>query len=120
MVEAVKGIQEFLTATPFQDYVVAASDGLESALTDNDLIQYVMDHSRTIQHPTGTAAMTAKDADYGVVDPDLLVKNVSGLRIVDASVLVSNTLCLSKCCWFDILAAFCPECTPHGRRLRFC
>ncbi|KAF9444127.1 GMC oxidoreductase [Macrolepiota fuliginosa MF-IS2] len=31
--------------------------------------------------------MSPKNADWGVVDPDLSVKHVSGLRIVDASVL---------------------------------
>jgi choline dehydrogenase-like flavoprotein len=40
-------------------------------------------------HPTGTAAMSPKGADWGVVDPDLKVKGVEGLRIVDGSVLVS-------------------------------
>lgn len=33
--------------------------------------------------------MSPKGADYGVVDPDLKVKGIRGLRIVDASVMVS-------------------------------
>ncbi len=32
--------------------------------------------------------MSPKGAEYGVVDPDLLVKGVKGLRIVDAAVIV--------------------------------
>lgn len=43
----------------------------------------------SVFHPTGTAAMSPKGADWGVVDPDLKVKGVEGLRIVDGSVLVS-------------------------------
>jgi choline dehydrogenase-like flavoprotein len=39
-------------------------------------------------HLVGSAAMSAPDADYGVVNPDLRVKGVTGLRIVDASVMV--------------------------------
>jgi choline dehydrogenase-like flavoprotein len=31
--------------------------------------------------------MSARDASYGVVDPDLRVKNTVGLRVVDASIL---------------------------------
>lgn len=38
-------------------------------------------------HALGTAAMSPKNANYGVVDPDLRVKGAAGLRIVDASVL---------------------------------
>jgi choline dehydrogenase len=38
--------------------------------------------------------MSPKGSGWGVVDPDLLVKGVNGLRIVDASVFVSalNTI----------------------------
>jgi hypothetical protein len=34
--------------------------------------------------------MSPKGADYGVVDPDLKVKGIRGLRVVDASVMVST------------------------------
>jgi hypothetical protein len=43
----------------------------------------------TTWHPVSTAKMSPKGASYGVVDPDLKVKGMKGLRIVDASVFVS-------------------------------
>ena len=45
-------------------------------------------------HPVGTASMTARDAKWGVVDPDLKVKGVEGVRVVDASVLVRRLFLL--------------------------
>jgi len=41
-------------------------------------------------HAVGTASMSPKGVSWGVVDPDLTVKKVQGLRIVDASVLAST------------------------------
>ncbi|KAJ7586953.1 glucose-methanol-choline oxidoreductase, partial [Mycena floridula] len=43
--------------------------------------------SSTVFHPTGSARMTSTKATYGVVNPDLKVKGVDGLCVVDASVL---------------------------------
>jgi choline dehydrogenase-like flavoprotein len=48
----------------------------------------VREQASTMFHPVGTASMTARDAVSGVVDPDLKVKGVEGVRVVDASVFV--------------------------------
>ncbi|KAJ2932946.1 hypothetical protein H1R20_g4155, partial [Candolleomyces eurysporus] len=41
----------------------------------------------TTVHPTGTAAMSARNAKNGVLDPDLKVKGLRGLRIADSSAM---------------------------------
>ncbi|RXW13589.1 hypothetical protein EST38_g12265 [Candolleomyces aberdarensis] len=41
----------------------------------------------TTVHPSGTAAMSARNAKNGVLDPDLKVKGVQGLRVADSSAM---------------------------------
>ncbi|MCW2681132.1 MAG: choline dehydrogenase [Frankiales bacterium] len=52
---------------------------------DDALRAHVRQHAETIYHPTSTAAMGADDD--AVCDPQLRVRGVEGLRVVDASVL---------------------------------
>ena len=41
----------------------------------------------TVHHPLGTCRMAPEADPLGVVDPELKVKGVSGLRVVDAAVM---------------------------------
>ncbi|KAF8060844.1 pyranose dehydrogenase [Lyophyllum atratum] len=84
---AVKRSIRFLATPAWKDYVVGPPTGLENATTDEELDKYILQSTIPGDHPIGTAAMSAKNAGYGVVNPDLRVKGLSGLRIVDASVL---------------------------------
>jgi choline dehydrogenase len=55
--------------------------------SDEELIEHIREYTQTTFHPTSTCAMgTGEDA---VVDPELRVRGVEGLRVVDASVMPS-------------------------------
>jgi choline dehydrogenase-like flavoprotein len=66
-------------------------------VTNEELDEYLRNRTGSAFHPVGTAAMSARNARYGVVDPDLLVKGMRGLRIIDASVLVSDSASIIWC-----------------------
>ncbi len=53
--------------------------------SDEDLLEHARNQTQTLYHPVSTCAMgTGEDA---VVDPELRVRGVDGLRVVDASVM---------------------------------
>ncbi|KAJ7139326.1 aryl-alcohol oxidase-like protein [Mycena epipterygia] len=94
--EAVKSAIRFAAAPVWADYIIAPASRaklsrfhkFKQTATITDIRKrFIRAHSGTVFHPAGSAAMSAKGASYGVVDPDLTVKGLSGLRIVDLSVV---------------------------------
>lgn len=59
--------------------------------TDAGLIQHVRQTSQTLYHPVGTCKMANARDPLGVVDETLRVREVEGLRVVDASVFPRET-----------------------------
>lgn len=98
MKEALSIVYKFLNASVWDSYILEPPAGLPSLSDfftmnttelDAQLETYIRNQTSTSAHPVGTVAMSARNATYGVVDPDLKVKGVDGLRVVDASVFVS-------------------------------
>lgn len=54
-------------------------------LTDDELGEHMRQQTQTLFHPVGTCAMGA--GENAVVDAELRVRGISGLRVVDASVM---------------------------------
>ncbi|MCM2132024.1 GMC family oxidoreductase [Larsenimonas rhizosphaerae] len=59
--------------------------------SDDDLTRLAGDIGTTIFHPVGTAKMGRDDDPMAVVDSHLRVRGVSGLRVVDASIMPTIT-----------------------------
>jgi choline dehydrogenase len=55
--------------------------------SDDELLQYVRSSVVTLYHPVGTCSMGGESRWNSVVDPELRVRGVTGLRVVDASVM---------------------------------
>ncbi|KAG6864689.1 hypothetical protein C0993_008650 [Termitomyces sp. T159_Od127] len=87
MREAVKGASRFVQSPAWTGYIVGPAGALADALDDASIDSYVANNAGTLFHPVGTSSMTPKGARNGVTNPDLSVKKVTGLRIVDVSVL---------------------------------
>ena len=59
--------------------------------TDEELVRAAGDIANTIFHPVGTARMGAPGDPAAVVDSHLRVRGVTGLRVVDASIMPTVT-----------------------------
>ncbi|KAF7375565.1 Choline dehydrogenase, mitochondrial [Mycena sanguinolenta] len=87
MESAVTAILKIAAADAWKGYIIKPFEDLAAATTPDALKAYIQAKSATIFHPACTAAMSPKGASWGVTDPDGVVKNLSGLRIIDASIL---------------------------------
>jgi 5-(hydroxymethyl)furfural/furfural oxidase len=61
-----------------------------AALADDALDTLMLREAGDIQHAAGTCRMTAHEDPRGVVDPDLRVRGVEGLRVADASIMPTD------------------------------
>ncbi len=57
------------------------------ATSDDELLDYIHRCHNTVYHPAATARMGAASDPMAVLDPQLRVKGVTGLRVVDASAM---------------------------------
>ncbi|QGW66114.1 choline dehydrogenase [Lysobacter soli] len=85
MVECAKLSRELLAQPAFDEYRGAPIFPARDDLDDDDLVAFIRAKAETIYHPVGTCRM-GSDA-LSVVDPQLRVRGVEGLRVVDASVM---------------------------------
>lgn len=87
MVEAVRLSREILAQPAFAPY--RGEEILPGADVQDDaaIAAFIRRKAESIYHPVGTCKIGRKDDPDAVVDPQLRVRGVAGLRVVDASVM---------------------------------
>ena len=84
MVKAFKITQRIMDAEPLAKWRTVDMFTADIR-TDDDIRAALRNRSDTVYHPVGTARMGTDEA--AVVDPQLRVNGVQGLRVVDASIM---------------------------------
>lgn len=79
--------REVLSQGPIADYVGDEAFPGPAARSDAELDAAIRATVVTAQHPVGTCRMGAETDAGAVVDPELRVRGVEGLRIADASIM---------------------------------
>ncbi|GAA0718230.1 choline dehydrogenase [Dokdonella soli] len=85
LVEAARVSREVLAQAPFAPYRGAEIFPGADEESDAELVAFIRRKAETIYHPVGSCRM-GNDAD-AVVDSELRVHGIDGLRVVDASIM---------------------------------
>jgi len=87
LVEGCKLAREFAAQPALAEHISSEYLPGTECTTDDQWVEHVRSLSESLYHPVGTCAMGPSESD--VVDPQLRVNGVDGLRVADASVLPS-------------------------------
>lgn len=85
LIKGAKMTRAQLHAAPLRPYIHKELFGVSDTTTDAEWAQHIRDRADTIYHPVGTCKMGQDE--MAVVDDQLRVHGVSGLRVVDASIM---------------------------------
>jgi choline dehydrogenase-like flavoprotein len=85
LVAAFNKAREILNQRAFDAHRLVELEPGPQVQTDDEIRAWVRSHAETIYHPVGTCRMGLDD--QAVVDPQLRVRGVAGLRVVDASIM---------------------------------
>lgn len=84
-IKGAKMTREILQTEPLAGYCKRELFGVKDKMTDAEWEAHIRARADTIYHPVGTCKMGVDD--MAVVDPELKVRGLTGLRVVDASVM---------------------------------
>ena len=84
-IDSIKVARKIANASPLKQHILDEFVPGGSLVSDEDLLEAAKNNSQSIYHPVGTCKM-GNDKD-SVVDDQLKVYGVKGLRVVDASIM---------------------------------
>ena len=87
MLTGVRLARKIAEQSPLAAWVARELAPGPDATTDDELLDYIHQCHNTVYHPAATARMGAVTDPMAVLDPELRVKGVSRLRVVDASAM---------------------------------
>ncbi|KAI0062569.1 aryl-alcohol oxidase-like protein [Artomyces pyxidatus] len=87
MAQAIRTAMAILSTPSFQGFVLAPHGALANATTTSELEAYIRNSVTTFWHVCCTAKMGTSEDATAVVDSELNLKGVHGVRVVDFSVL---------------------------------
>jgi len=89
LLAAIRKGRELMATSPMKEITgeeIAPGTQLQ---TDEELLEWVRNNAETTYHPVGTCKMGIDP--MAVVDPELRVHGISGLRVADASIMPTLT-----------------------------
>ncbi len=87
MLECAKLSRELFAQKAFDAYRGTPIFPAKNDASDDELLAFIRAKAETVYHPVGSCRMGRTDDADAVVDPQLRVRGVEGLRVIDASVM---------------------------------
>ncbi|KAF9445057.1 GMC oxidoreductase [Macrolepiota fuliginosa MF-IS2] len=90
ILEGIRSALRLFSAQAFSGVVFGTNSPAPNAngtLTDEVIVDFIQHNATPFIHGVASCSMGPHGADWGVVDPEFKVRGVTGLRIVDASVI---------------------------------
>ena len=84
-VAGLKKAREILAQPALRTYTSEEALPGAGVATDAALMDYIRKRAKTVYHPVGTCRMGVDG--HAVVDPELRVRGIDGLRVIDASIM---------------------------------